>query len=132
MLRKLKSKIREEAKPETSRTPTFVNERLIRPLANTIFDWQLVNGMLLKYRDGDSIKAKPFSVSLVPTPFPKHLFERAQSLQRAYNELYAKVSSDEEWLLNVLEEAGKRDVFVRTLIEIHKKVKEEGFAQASM
>lgn len=129
MLRKLKSKTREDTKSDINIVPKFVNERLILPLANTIFDWQLVNGILLKYRDEDSIKAKPVSVSLVPTPFPKLLFERALGLQKAYNELYAKVSSDEEWLLDILEGPAKQDGFIRTLIEIHKKVKGEGFAQ---
>lgn len=131
MLRKLKSRLSETPKPKINSSPTFVNERFIPHLANLIFDWQIVHGILLKYRDGDSIKAKPVNVSLVPTTFPKRLFERAQSLQRAYNELYAKVSSDEQWLLGVLDDVANEDELIRTLIEIHNEVRKEGIAQVS-
>ena len=131
MLRRLRSKLRKIPKSDAKNTPTFVDERFIPLLANTIFDWQIVNGMMLKYRDGDTIKAKPVSVSLVPTTFPRHLFEQAQSLQNAYNELYAKVSIAEDWLFSILKEAAEEDEFVRALMEIHMKVKEGGFAQVS-
>ena len=132
MLRKLTSKLGVSTNSETDETPTFVDERLVPHLANAIFDWQIANGVLLKHRDGGSIKAKPVNVSLLPTLFPKQMFEHAQKLQRAYNELYAKVSSDEEWLLGVLKNTAREDDFVRALIEVHEKVREEGFAQVSM
>lgn len=129
MLQRLKSKLRENPKPDAKLTPTFVDESSIPLLANSILDWQLVNGMMLKYRDGDTIKAKPVSVSLVPTAFPKHLFEIALSLQKGYNESYARVSSDEVWLSDVLKEIVEVDEFVSALMEIHTKVKLEGFVQ---
>lgn len=129
MLRRLRPKLRRISNSDAKDTPNFVDERFIPLLANTIFDWQIVSGMMLKHRDGDTIKAKPVSVSLVPTAFPRHLFEQAQTLQTAYNELYAKVSIAEDWLFNVLKEAAEEDEFIRALIEIHIKVKEEGFAQ---
>jgi hypothetical protein len=131
MLQRLRSKLGKIQKYDAKNSPTFVDERFISLLANTIFDWQIVNGMMLKYRDGDTIKARPVSVSLLPTAFPRHLFEQAQRLQTAYNELYAKVSTAEGWLFCILKEAAEEDEFIRALMGIHIKVKEEGFAQVS-
>ena len=76
-------------------------------LANLIFnikDWQITNGMLLKFGlDVDQVNSVPIGVSLRPTPFPKRLFEEAQAIQTIYNRLYAAVSEDEQWLFSVLE-----------------------------
>jgi hypothetical protein len=41
-------------------------------------------------------------ISLFPSPFPKALHTEALALQEAYNELYARVTMDEEWLEEVV------------------------------
>ena len=43
-------------------------------------------------------------VTLFPSPFPKACFEQARSLQQIYNELYATIASDEQWLEDILRE----------------------------
>lgn len=76
-------------------------------LANLVFtikDWQVTHGMLLKFGlNVEHLSAVPVGVSLLPSLFPKRLFEEAQRLQPIYNRLYAAVSDDEEWLYDVLE-----------------------------
>jgi hypothetical protein len=76
-------------------------------LANLVFnikDWQITHGMLLKFGfNVEHVHAVPVGVSLLPSSFPKRLFEEAQRLQPIYNRLYAAISEDEEWLYDVLE-----------------------------
>lgn len=43
-------------------------------------------------------------VTLFPSPFPKACFEQARNLQQVYNELYATIASDEQWLEDILQE----------------------------
>jgi glutathione synthase len=43
-------------------------------------------------------------VTLFPSPFPKICFDQAKSLQQIYNELYANIASDEEWLEEIMKE----------------------------
>jgi glutathione synthase len=43
-------------------------------------------------------------VTLFPSPFPKNSFEQAQSLQQTYNELYARIACDAEWLEEIMKE----------------------------
>ena len=75
-------------------------------LSNLIFnikDWQITHGMQLKYGpDAESVSSTPIGVSVFPTPFPRFLFEQAQTLQPIYNTLYAAISEDEDWLYEVL------------------------------
>jgi hypothetical protein len=42
----------------------------------------------------------PFT--LLPSPFPRRLFEKARRLQRSYNILYARIAMDEEFLDRVM------------------------------
>lgn len=76
-------------------------------LANLVFnikDWQITHGILLKFGlNLEHLSAVPVGVSLLPSSFPKRLWEEAQRLQPIYNRLYAAVSEDEEWLSDVLE-----------------------------
>jgi glutathione synthase len=43
-------------------------------------------------------------VSLFPSPFPRKLFEQAQSLQTVYNELYAAIACNEVFLETFMKE----------------------------
>lgn len=52
----------------------------------------------------NKILATNAPVTLFPSPFPKACFEQARSLQQTYNELYATISSDEQWLEDILQE----------------------------
>ncbi|ONH67729.1 Glutathione synthetase [Cyberlindnera fabianii] len=68
--------------------------------------------------------------TLYPTPFPAKAFERAETVQPLFNELYAKVSSDVEYLSGILDEFAKYDAgFTGKLWESYKKAKKEGIKQ---
>lgn len=74
----------------------------------------------------------PFS--LLPTPFPRFLFERAKRLQNLYNVLYARVALDVEFLDRVMGAeigVGKVDSFTRDIWTGWKQAREEGFTQVS-
>lgn len=43
-------------------------------------------------------------VTLFPSLFPRECFEEARAIQTAYNELYACIANDEEWLGEVVKE----------------------------
>lgn len=43
-------------------------------------------------------------ITLFPSPFPKSCFDQARDLQTVYNELYAAIADDEEWLEEMIQE----------------------------
>ena len=89
----------------TAPYPPTLSPQQLSNLIFSIKDYQITHGMLLKYGpDAHSINAIPIGVSLFPSLFPWSLFEEARELQAVYNKLYARVSEDEEWLFEVLEE----------------------------
>lgn len=70
--------------------------------------------------------------SLYPTPFPSHLFKQAIDLQPAYNALYANITTNDEFLKEVVGgNVQKVDEFQRKLYEIWSTVKREGIKQVS-
>lgn len=54
--------------------------------------------------NANNVLATNAPVTLFPSPFPKACFQQARSLQQVYNELYAAIASDEDWLQDVLKE----------------------------
>jgi len=54
--------------------------------------------------DPHNILATTAPVTLFPSPFPRICFEQAKGIQKAYNELYAAITQDEEFLRGIVEE----------------------------
>jgi glutathione synthase len=50
-------------------------------------------------------------------------------MQDVYNELYAAIASNEEWLGNIMEELIDVDDFISSLWKVHQAVKQEGYVQ---
>lgn len=75
-------------------------------LLSTIRDWALANGLAVRPPPSDA--ATPLAVTapvtLFPSPFPRECFEEVRSIQTLYNELYALIARDEDWLKGVVEE----------------------------
>ena len=67
-------------------------------------------------------------ISLVPTPFPRHLFQKALRIQRLYNLLYARIASDDAFLDEFLGEngVGSVDAFTKEQWKGWKEAKKEG------
>lgn len=91
--------------------PTTTPEELDHLVA-VIKDWSIGNGLAVRTppaviasdADPTGITAVPAPVTLFPTGFPRQAFLQGQQAQTAYNELYAAVSRDEEFLANVVKQ----------------------------
>jgi glutathione synthase len=79
-------------------------------LVQTIKDWTIANGLAVRpppavaSNDSEGILAMSAPVTLFPSPFPKSCFEEATAIQAQYNELYARISQDEEFLSGLVQE----------------------------
>ena len=81
-------------------------------LLSSIKDWSIANGLVVRpapsfissTSDPSGVLAVTAPITLFPSPFPRACFEEAKSIQTAYNELYAAVSRDEDWLRGIVEE----------------------------
>lgn len=78
-------------------------------LLTTFKDWSLANGLTVRppphfSENPHEALATHAPVSLYPSLYPRSSFESARAVQTAYNELYARVSEDSEFLDVVTEE----------------------------
>lgn len=76
-------------------------------------DWAIQNGLAVRPSsailpegvDSNGVLATNAPVTLFPSPFPKACFEEAQALQTVYNQLYATITCNEQWLGKIIEES---------------------------
>lgn len=81
-------------------------------LTEVVKDWAIAHGLSVRpppavvaaEADPGNILATAVPVTLFPSPFPKVCFEQGQHVQKAYNELYAAISQDEEFLTQIVKE----------------------------
>lgn len=81
-------------------------------LLSNIKDWSILNGLAVRPSlsfisekiDPSRSLAVTAPVTLFPSLFPRACFEEALAIQTAYNELYACIANDEEWLGKVVQE----------------------------
>lgn len=81
-------------------------------LVKTIKDWATQNGLVVrpsptfvaKENDPQGVLATNAPVTLFPSLFPKACFEEARALQTVYNQLYAAITCDEDWIGKIMEE----------------------------
>ncbi|CAG8972016.1 hypothetical protein HYALB_00008301 [Hymenoscyphus albidus] len=107
-------------------------------LVSTIKDWSIAHGLavrppptlVLSTADPHVVLATTVPVTLFPSPFPRTCFEQAKSIQRAYNQLYAAIAQDEDFLRDIVQEILQVDEFIAELWQVHLKVKEEGYVQS--
>lgn len=77
-----------------------------------IKDWTIQNGLTVRppttFVPGESdpkhVLATNAPVTLFPSLFPKSCFDEARSLQTTYNQLYAAITCNEQWLGKIMEE----------------------------
>ncbi|KAI8834307.1 glutathione synthase [Chytridium lagenaria] len=80
-------------------------------------DWAALHGILMRLPQKDSnvaLSHVPFA--LFPMPFPKNLYDLAQSLQPVLNELVDAISKDYDFIVNIFEhvrQEGVMQVFPR-------------------
>lgn len=92
--------------------PPDVNDAERGRLIEVIKDWAIANGLAVRpppslvpaETDPDGVLATNVPVTLFPSPFPQVCFQQAKGVQKAYNELYARVSQDEDFLSSMVKE----------------------------
>ncbi|KAK3906349.1 hypothetical protein C8A05DRAFT_29791 [Staphylotrichum tortipilum] len=105
-------------------------------LVQTVKDWTIAHGLavrpppaLVGDSDPEGVLAMSAPVTLFPSPFPQSCFEDASAIQTKYNELYARISQDEEFLGALVQEVAGGDEFIANLWNVHLRVKKEGYVQ---
>lgn len=96
----------------TGTYPPPLKEAELDGLVQTTKDWSIGNGLAIRpppaviptEADPAGIAAINAPVTLFPSPFPRICFDQAKSVQATYNELYASVSRDEEFLAQIVKE----------------------------
>lgn len=81
-------------------------------LTTTIKDWAIAHGLAVRPaasvvpadKDAGGNLALTAPVTLFPSLYPRTCFHEALLLQKGYNELYAAIARDEEWLGRVVQE----------------------------
>ena len=92
--------------------PPSLNAEQSKYLLSNLKDWSILHGLAVrpsqafvsKEIDPAGSLAVTAPVALFPGLFPRACFEEAKAIQKAYNELYASIASNEDWLREVVEE----------------------------
>jgi glutathione synthase len=79
-------------------------------IINTIKDWSIQRGLAVRPSssfisqeiDHAGVLATTAPVTFFPSPFPETCFQQGRSLQTTFNELYAAISNDEEWIEEIM------------------------------
>ena len=77
--------------------------------------------MMRTLKESESFLAQPLPFTLLPAPFPKHLFQEALQLQIHFNTLIEECTKDHEFLVSALKEPAQSDSFIAKLLEILKE-----------
>ena len=81
-------------------------------LLSSIRNWSIQHGLAVRPAtsfvprelDPSNSLAVTAPVTLFPSLFPIDCFEEAKAVQSTFNELYARIAADEDWLGKVIEE----------------------------
>lgn len=92
--------------------PPILDSEQLDYLLSNIKDWSILNGLAVRPSssfvseelDPSRSLAVTAPVTLFPSLFPRACFEEARAIQTAYNELYACIANNEEWLGEVVKE----------------------------
>ena len=98
---------------------TNKEEPLHTALKHAIMDWASANGLLVRTNE-DGFTNCP--VTLVPSLYPRQVYEEACNLATIFNRLIDRCSRDLNWLVETLEETAAGDDFIMRQIQICKNV----------
>ncbi|CAD5216616.1 unnamed protein product [Bursaphelenchus xylophilus] len=88
-------------------------------------------GLVLRTREhkhrSDVCQAAP--LALLPSPFPRHLFEKAVEVQKWMNLLYFRISFDEKFLLKAHERVIETDEFTSNMVKCFLETIKDGLVQ---
>ncbi|KAL8734818.1 MAG: hypothetical protein Q9166_001170 [cf. Caloplaca sp. 2 TL-2023] len=106
-------------------------------LLSSIKDWSILCGLAVRPSKNFLPTEEALSgsiavtapVTLFPSLFPRTCFDEARAIQQAYNELYAAIARDRDWLKQIVERLIEVDDFIAKLWNVYLEVEEEGYAQ---
>ncbi|WFD03102.1 glutathione synthase [Malassezia obtusa] len=129
--------------PTESTLPAWPPEELTEDLRNASVtcdarDYALSHGLVYRALPAQKGEKPPQDttihapLTLVPSPFPRFLFNKAQELQPLFNKLYANLALDEEFIRSIMESSVIHvDDFQAHLYNIWRTVLDEGLSQTS-
>ncbi|XP_078688423.1 glutathione synthetase-like isoform X4 [Branchiostoma floridae x Branchiostoma belcheri] len=106
--------------------PLPLDPSALDSLAETAKDYAILQGLAFLTDDQEDCFS-PFA--LLPSPFPRALFDQARAVQEDFNLLVHRVSHDREFLTRCLSSVVKADKFTAGLFHIYEQVMEEGVTQ---
>ena len=100
------------ATPIYPQYPPELTEQQRDYILSNLIDWSIAHGLTVKppasfvtiKQDPLGVLATPAPVTLFPSLFPQHCYHEALAIQVFYNELYAAIARDEDWLKSIVEE----------------------------
>ncbi|KAI3422652.1 hypothetical protein GPALN_013150 [Globodera pallida] len=107
------------------------SETKLHKLADFAIDWAHNNGLILRSKQflDKSDVAEFAPVSLLPSPFPRHAFEKAVAVHKALQLLYFRVACDYEFMMDAYKDVVNTDNHLRQLVNIVKDAHEKGIKQ---
>lgn len=121
--------------------PLWPPEELVEEVRNASVtsdarDYALAHGLVYRALPNKSGERPPQDttihapVSLLPTPFPRFLFNKAMELQPLFNQLYARLALDVNFIQSIMEDTVVHvDAFQAELYKIWRSVLQEGLTQ---
>ncbi|KAG0637098.1 hypothetical protein HOY80DRAFT_974342 [Tuber brumale] len=117
--------------------PPELSQTQLSYLVQALMDYSLSHGLTVRPAElfiseklsPNGALATHAPVTLFPSPFPRSCWEEGRAVQKDYNELYARVAGNEEWLEKIMVELSDVDDFMARLYKVHLDVKTEGFIQ---
>ncbi|CAJ0607091.1 unnamed protein product [Cylicocyclus nassatus] len=94
-------------------------------------DWAHAHGLVMRTKEhkDKSDVSQTTPITLLPTPFPRKLFEQALRVQNLVATLYHDIAYDFDFLIECHKDVITTDSFTKGLIDILKQVRDEGLAQ---
>ncbi|CEP63995.1 glutathione synthase LALA0_S09e07250g [Lachancea lanzarotensis] len=111
--------------------PEISPDEIESVLMPEVSQWGLTNGLAMYPPNFNISQGQLAPTTLYPTPFPRQSFEQAISVQTLYNELYAKISQDQDgWLSKRIGELAEFDPeFTGKLWNLYLDAKKRGISQ---
>ncbi|PAV62299.1 hypothetical protein WR25_08118 isoform B [Diploscapter pachys] len=106
-------------------------EELITKLVEDTHDYAHANGLVMRTREANTSSdvCQTCPIALLPSPFPRKIFQQAVQVQDIIAQLYHEIAYDYDFLLKCHENVIQTDPFTKGLVDILKAVKEQGLAQ---
>ncbi|KAF1765226.1 hypothetical protein GCK72_005178 [Caenorhabditis remanei] len=103
----------------------------VAELIGDLHDYAHAHGLVMRLANDkmSSAVCQTTPLTLLPSPFPKNVFDDAVRIQNLYASLYHYIAYDFDFLIDIHKNVVKTDEFTRNMVEILKKVKAQGLKQ---